>query len=526
MRFSPISITLLIVCITLSVVFPHQSGLEDAHGWSLDRFNITENTMNLTFKPGGGENDTAYIALPEGAPVYNAIMDVKGYPDPLGSYPSNVWLDVGADGDLEWMFSGDGYGRLNQQNRFLNNETKRSIYFWDNTTNDSASIRLPAGAVVTRASMDIAGLPGEDHGMMLKRGDDTACGLRVLSSHSDDFEPKLTINYTEGGSTVLQPWESEPSSYDTKISAESPDTNFGTDIWLLTPSVLENRMLIKFDLSSVDRNLNVSEAKLEIYAISYEADQVWGMHEVMDPWDEATVTWNNQPAFNATSEGSLDVFWNQTGKLAKLNVTSMVNKWLGVFPFNAAMDLGGDGIVEYRMLGRHNFTNTTVDFAEALNQYLDGATKTFTDDYGNSFVDIPLITTIEGTGGLMLSALNIEYDWTARVFKNPHNLNLTLEVIELADSIPPVGGIVTIPIEVHSDSAGTVRLKDVNITYNGAPRSLMDLPSNMTLDEDTVETHMLDLSLYFEDDYLGSDELEYTIEENSKEGVVKVFVTD
>jgi hypothetical protein len=317
------------------------------------------------------------------------------------------------------MFCGDGYGGLNQQNRFLNNETKRSVYFWDNTTNDSASIRLPAGAIVTRASMDIAGLPGEDYGLLLKREDDTACGLQVGSSHWDDFEPILTVNYTEGGSTVLQPWETE--AYDTRISLEYPNSNYGTDIWLLTTSTSENRALIRFDLSSVDRAKNVSNAELLLYVYSDDANQVWGMHEVLDPWDETSVTWNDQPAFNATFEGSLDVNWDMGGRWAKLDVTGLVNKWLSVFPFDVTVDFGGDGEVEYCMQGRHNFTNTTVDFAEALNQYLAGATKTFTDDYGNSFVDIPLITTIEGTGGLMLSALNIEYDWTARVFKNPHN---------------------------------------------------------------------------------------------------------
>ena len=69
-------------------------------------------------------------------------------------------------------------------------------------------------------------------------------------------------------------------------------------------------------------------------------------------------------------------------------------------------------------------------------------------------------------------------------------------------------------LKADSDNIGKVQLMDFNCTYNGAPRLVMDLPQNRSLDEDTAELHLIDLSLYLEDDYLEPTELSYSIVPN------------
>ena len=140
--------------------FPASYGVEEADGWILDKFSGNKNETTITFLAGGGTDDSAKIILPEGVPVYSARLDVSASPDDGGDYPENVWLDVGMDGDYEWMFWGHGYGAMGKQTRFTNNNTGKTVLFDEPGTNSSARFRLPKDAQVDSATVKVQGRTG------------------------------------------------------------------------------------------------------------------------------------------------------------------------------------------------------------------------------------------------------------------------------------------------------------------------------------------------------------------------------
>ena len=108
--------------------------------------------------------------------------------------------------------------------------------------------------------------------------------------------------------SVYQELELLPEAYsifsapiaDTSVSEYSPDTNFGDGISLYLQSYSENnkneRILLKFDLSEIPADFDITQAKLYLYCWRgkfgpmnvqcYSAD---------DGWDEQAITWKDQP---------------------------------------------------------------------------------------------------------------------------------------------------------------------------------------------------------------------------------------
>jgi hypothetical protein len=373
---------------------------EGADAWVREVMNDSMKKTNLTFESGGGDIATANLILPQDVPVYTAGMSMMGYSDNSGEYPENVWLDVGGDGDLEWKFAGQGYGGLGRQYRFLSNKTAENIILADDFTNNDIKIRLPIEAEVTNATMTIEGTGGDNNGMMLKRHNGTACGLRVYSNNIFEWmmRPKLTVNYNEGGSTVIQP--DEDSGKDTRI-VQGSSANYGSSMYLLQYDDLEERGLLEFDLSTVDDQKTVSTATLTVRGNSNDNNQYWGVHEILHPWAENTATGLSQPSHDPLDVDEIHITWSGgASQYITFDVTDLVKKWLSGAPANVTLDFGEDGLVEYTMKGRHDFANTTEDFTNELNQYLGTATPSYTDEFGNSFVDFPIKATSSDGGSL------------------------------------------------------------------------------------------------------------------------------
>ena len=58
---------------------------------------------------------------------------------------------------------------------------------------------------------------------------------------------------------------------------------------------------------------------------------------------------------------------------------------------------------------------TTRDFSGELNRYLRTASPSGTDEWGNSYVDVPVDVAAEGEGTIGLFDLNVTYRWTAAI---------------------------------------------------------------------------------------------------------------
>jgi hypothetical protein len=161
-----------------------------------------------------------------------------------------------------------------------------------------------------------------------KNGTTYATGQKITVSSPGRYSVTATAPYCTGSmspkyvdviytgtvnSLVLQP--DAAVGKDAYIS-NRPDlinTNFGSDysIWAATwtyNSVLgTSRSLLQFDLSAIPAGTTLQSAELTLYGggehvtIGNSGDNVCYLKRVTAPWNENTVTWNNQPATTTTN---------------------------------------------------------------------------------------------------------------------------------------------------------------------------------------------------------------------------------
>jgi PKD repeat protein len=104
---------------------------------------------------------------------------------------------------------------------------------------------------------------------------------------------------------ILQPG---PEGKDAQIHTILPDNNYENTVvfkcmaWTHSGVPGTNRALIAFDLSSLPPQTTILEARLNLYFATYEPTYVTHTGEnasyllrIIEPWEENTVTWNNQP---------------------------------------------------------------------------------------------------------------------------------------------------------------------------------------------------------------------------------------
>jgi hypothetical protein len=96
---------------------------------------------------------------------------------------------------------------------------------------------------------------------------------------------------------------------DSSVLEDIPDSNFGNlDALLLLSSADGNeRIYLKFDLSSIPDGAKVTKVWLRLYCFSALDDSVdawmWGIEGA---WDELSITWNNQP-FDPESDTPISI---------------------------------------------------------------------------------------------------------------------------------------------------------------------------------------------------------------------------
>jgi hypothetical protein len=124
----------------------------------LGAFDNLQDSNDLLFDRPGYNNLTA-VSLPNHAFVQRALVNMS-----FGTYPgtrSAPWdpmLDAGDDGSIEWKFDSSWGGALGLQDRFSDGSTQHTMRF-DDAGSTAFTLRLPQGAEVTEAYVDIEGLP-------------------------------------------------------------------------------------------------------------------------------------------------------------------------------------------------------------------------------------------------------------------------------------------------------------------------------------------------------------------------------
>ena len=119
---------------------------------------------------------------------------------------------------------------------------------------------------------------------------------------------------------------------DAYTSKYDPDTNFGSNSELLVDGrdTYKKRAYLKFDLSSIPSGSVIISAKLKLLD-HYGANINICVHRVTGDWSETSITWNNQPGYDADSIDCKTSWAVDTW--GEWDVTSLVQGWVdGDYP--------------------------------------------------------------------------------------------------------------------------------------------------------------------------------------------------
>ena len=476
-------------------------------------------SVNITFPSGGYDTSTTLI-LGANSVVSASSLDVRGWQGSAGMSSNTIGIDVGDDGDLEWAFGGLGNGSFGHVDEFSNGWHSAGVNL-STGSNSTYSIRLPLNATVSSASLEISTLSE----LTLSGTDVEDAAMRQVSTWGNSTH--RDCNYGNSslisiGKTEWANWNIYRSVYwfnltqlpavtvlDANLSfwvedgvnnANTGQTNTVQHTYRVHPllkdwvegmesgspvqqgpgvtwnNAIDNVTGTDYAWSSpgasgaTDRggaiaNLTNSPANLEQTWMEFNSS---GLTNLIQGWVNGTIP----------NQGLLLVGDETTSKPdgSRLSISSSENSthgprltivFEGTDDVTGALDIGNDGSNEWSHAGNLSNGTTTPDFAATLNALLANATPTFTDTWGNQFVDIPLGVT--GNATLVLGNVDVEYDWQPTVADSA----LTSEINQhLSGTTPDPTGNVTIPINVTSGSSGIVELSNLNINLGERPPSI------------------------------------------------------
>lgn len=204
-----------------------------------------------------------------------------------------------------------------------------------------------------------------NYGIGLRLGS-SQLGLAIFHSRETGVSttPRLVVTYhTEGSPAKL------PVQEDTYIDANLPGSNFGS---LTYYRVGVNRYgLLKFDLSDLPANIQVTSAKLWLYSEINnapeppEAPNDIYPYLVLSTWNESTVTWNSNVQAVYRDDGPLvyQIGWIEA------NVTNIVSDWVDGTYINNGIELrlgdGGTTSRDFFAIPAQNRAYLTIEYTDA-----------------------------------------------------------------------------------------------------------------------------------------------------------------
>ena len=538
---------LLLSFLFLASVFSAPGLFATVNGETVSHFGNSgfPQSVNITF-PSEGHDTSTTLILGANSVVSTASLDVRGWQGPTGESPTTIGIDVGNDGDLEWAFGGPGNGSFGLVDEFSNGWHSAGVNL-STGSNSTYSIRLPLNATVSSASLEVSTLSE----LTLSGNDVEDAAMRKVSSWGNSTH--LDCNYGNSsliwvGKTEWANWNIYRSVYwfnltqfpavtvlDANLSfwvhdgvnnANTGQANTAQHTYRVHPllrdwvegmesgspanqgpgvswnNAIDNVTGTDYAWASsgasgaTDRggaiaNVTNSPANLEQTWLEFNSS---GLTNLIQGWVNGTIP----------NQGLLLVGDETTSKPdgSRLSIPSSENSthgprltivFEGTDDVTGGLDVGNDGSSEWSHAGNLSNGTTTPDFSATLNALLANASPTFTDAWGNDFVDIPLGVT--GNATLVLGNIEIEYDWEPSVAHGA----LTPEINQhLSGTTPDPTGNVTIPINVTSGSAGIVELSNLNINLGDRPPSIgsMNLPTETLVPNGDTEVIGIQVTSY------------------------------
>ena len=203
---------------------------------SFDR-GLSENTVHI--QPGTTDDSTS-ITLPGNAQVVNASVELTALPHTRGGtdYPLDPSLDIGADGTVDWAYSGFAYGAMGFQSAFHNGSGTASGYSLSLGSGEKAVLttRLPADATIGRAFLTLGGWPTpfwRDPVKVTKNGDSPGENSPAFLSGQDRLwvawsskDPKLVDGKDWD---ILVAWSFDGTSWSAPVDISPPGDLYEDD---------------------------------------------------------------------------------------------------------------------------------------------------------------------------------------------------------------------------------------------------------------------------------------------------------
>ena len=133
---------------------------------------------------------------------------------------------------------------------------------------------------------------------------------------------------------ILQP--DATAGKDARVDTWHADNNLGErgdlmiKYWTIYGEIANTRAFIEFDLSSIPANSTIDSAKLSLYHwpdndhSTLSGSNVCWIQRVIEPWNENTITWNNQPATTTVNQSQLPESFYATQDYVDIDVTQLV----------------------------------------------------------------------------------------------------------------------------------------------------------------------------------------------------------
>lgn len=135
--------------------------LNDAGGEEVNKFYTPapKDQDYVVLKGDGNEmyDPHMYFQIERNVPISNARLDVTTIGSDTGPWIKDPMVDVGADGNNEWEFSGTGYGDFGRNTVYSDDETQKTNRYPSAREINLGDVLLPADASVYSAEMTIKG---------------------------------------------------------------------------------------------------------------------------------------------------------------------------------------------------------------------------------------------------------------------------------------------------------------------------------------------------------------------------------
>lgn len=145
----------------------------------------------------------------------------------------------------------------------------------------------------------------------------------------------IFVNHNYSQTTLILQPDSDDGK-DARVDAWRPNYNYGSreDImikaWTIDDDLVITRSFLEFDLSSIPANSKINSAVLTLYHWPDKNHSILSgtnacyINRVIEPWEENSIKWNNQPATTTQNELMLPQTVSPTQGVLEVYVTQLI----------------------------------------------------------------------------------------------------------------------------------------------------------------------------------------------------------